>query len=270
MKKRKEQAVKPIVPPEPAEDSIALRLIVFFMSAVCVGVSCFFVNTSPYAIALYVFLLFSGSYLSFQHRHEKNVWLHRISVIGCIIVGGNFLNDLLNPFSSGQLELLTPFVHQVAGTFVCHSFELRSRNDLNFSSAIGLTLLCLSAPVAKSLLFGGCVVVYICLGSLMLYFDCLSRTAQMWLAKPITRAVSASRSQKLYSRAASGNVLLTLILVPVLTFSLFLFVPRVDNLVDLALSNLQNWNVNQDYSGPLPAIQDSKPYSFKEHLENPP
>jgi len=268
MKKVKEKASKPVELPEPPEDSIALRLIVFAMSAVCIGVSCFFVNTSPPAIALYVFLLFSGSYLSYQHRQEKNVWLHRISVIGCLAVGGNFINDLLNPFSSGQLELLTPFVHQVAGTFVCHSFELRSRNDLNFSSTIGLMLMCLSAPVARSLLFGGCVVAYICLGSLMLYFDCLSRTTQMWLAKPISRAVSASRSQKLYSRAAGGNVVLTLCLVPVLTFTLFLFVPRVDYLLDLCLANLQNWSNSQDFSNPLPPVfRNRKPYDFKEHKE---
>jgi transglutaminase-like putative cysteine protease len=272
MSKKKKTIFAPPKRHDPPEDSVALRVVVFAMSVLCILASCVLVDTAPMVTVFYVFLAISGSYLSYLYRHDNNLWLTRFAVVGSLVVAGNFFFDLMAPFRTGHFELLAPVVHQVAGTLGCYSFEMKGRYALNFSSAIALILLCLVADVGRSLLLGVCVILYVCLGAVQLYYDCLSRTNQTWLTKPILRAQTSSRAQTLYSRHAGGNVVLTLFLVPLLTGLLFLVLPRFNGIWDLteeAIRNNTPPELNYSSDQMRPDISKRKPYDYEKHRTQP-
>ncbi len=239
--KQAQKQAKPAPPPEPvepAEDSVPLRIVTFLMTIICIGSGCFFVDTPPLMTALYLLFAFGGCYLSYQYRHEQTKWLHVFVTIGMLAVAINAGHELFTGCGTGRFQLFAPIVHFVAGTFIMHSFEAKTRSDINMSSALGLLLLCLMAPVGKSILYGIAVLAYIMLGAIMLYFDCISRTMQAWLPKPMEMAPLEELSHK-RRRRASGHTVVAIALLPALTLGLFFFIPRFDNIIDVMMANVQ-------------------------------
>ncbi|MBK7837523.1 MAG: transglutaminase domain-containing protein [Candidatus Obscuribacter sp.] len=225
---------------EPPEDSIPLRLIVFGMTMTCIAASCIFVPTHWGVIVLTVALALIGSLVSYQYRHQNQKWSQWIVLAGMLGVGANALNEFVHPMNS-VTDFWGPVVHFIAGTFALHSFDLKARSNINLSAMLGALILCALSPVARSIYFGGIVFGYICLGSLMLYFDCLSRTQHNWLKKPMQIApVSLSGGER--HRTASGSTNLTMGLLPLAALIVFLAVPRSDNLLDIILSSLKTLN----------------------------
>lgn len=225
---------------EPPEDSIPLRLIVFGMTITCIAASCIFVPTHWGVIVLTVALALIGSLVSYQYRHQNQKWSQWIVLAGMLGVGANALNEFVHPMNS-VTDFWGPVVHFIAGTFALHSFDLKARSNINLSAMLGALILCALSPVARSIYFGGIVFGYICLGSLMLYFDCLSRTQHNWLKKPMQIApVSLSGGER--HRTASGSTNLTMGLLPLAALIVFLAVPRSDNLLDIILSSLKTLN----------------------------
>lgn len=225
---------------EPPEDSIPLRLIVFAMTITCITASCIFVPTHWGVIVLSLALALIGSLVSYQYRHQNQRWSQWIVLAGMLGVGANALNEFVHPMNS-VTDFWGPVVHFIAGTFALHSFDLKARSNINLSAMLGALILCALSPVARSIFFGGIVFGYICLGSLMLYFDCLSRTQHNWLKKPMLVApVSLSGGER--HRTASGSTNLTMALLPLAALIVFLAVPRTDNLLDIILSSLKTLN----------------------------
>jgi actin-related protein len=227
-KKTKEPPVEELQPPE---DSIPLRAVVAAMAVVCVATSCFFVKTNPWLILLYVWGAISGSFVSYQYRNEKNLWIHYTVIAGVLAVLANFAHELVQGFDQGKLDVLAPIVHQVAGTFALHTFELKTRSDINMSSALGLALICLTAPAGQGLIFGMCVLVYVVLGAIMLYYDCVSRTVQSWLSNPPIAKASILAQQAPKRRRNRGSIALTIAFLPILSLGCFVFMPRGTEIV---------------------------------------
>lgn len=231
---------------EPPEHSVALRLVVFLMAALCVGSSCYFSRVEPLIWVLFMVTVLTGSYLSYLYRNNDNKWLRRIAFIGIIAVGYLAGKRFLSPLST-EYDFVSPFVIFLAGVFSSLCFEMRSRSDLNLSSGLGLLLLCITAPVSRGLLYGGVVLSYILLGGLMLYFDCLSRTLNAWLDRKIEDAprLDFAKSSGGRRRNRFGSTLGLLAFFPLLAAMMFLFMPRIDSFLDMTMAYAKT--LNPDY-----------------------
>jgi len=213
------------------EHSLGLRIICFCMALVVIGASIVFVPTSPMLMFAFVVAVCAGHYLAYQVRNTDSPWPLRIVFIGIMAMGAICWLELSSGFEKGEFSPYTPFLHFLVGTFVAQSFELRSRNDINTSILLGLLVLALIAPTSKSIIFGGCLIVYLCLYTAMLYLDCLSRSKQSWLKIAIEpsllRPVVGAKRPLL-----RGNAFLCLSIFPFATFVLFFYVPRTDSVID--------------------------------------
>lgn len=261
--KAAEKKPKQEEPQEPIEESVELRAVVCIMITTCIVVTCLFVKTQPLMILLYAIFGVGGSYLSYEFRDRKSLWVKSIVLVGALLVVANFGRELLFMYDTGQFEILTPLVHQLAGLLVLHSFELRSRSDLNVSAGLGLALLCLAAPVSKSLLYGICIAVYICMGAIMLYYDCVSRSLHSWLTKPMQAAALNTTGRGPRTRRTTGSILATLAFLPLLSLAFFLFVPRIDNFYDLALAAYRAWSAKMQGN-----MTDLKPEDLRSPADN--
>lgn len=216
---------------EPPENSVPLRVVVFLMALICVAASCFFVHTHIIMTLLYVFLIIAGSYLSYVYREEEPKWLRYTWIVGIFAVGANALREFTGPLRD-DFDFVSPFVHFLAGVFVFVTFSMRRRSDLNVSSGLGLMLLCMISPVAKGLDYGLCVASYLTLGTLMMYFDCVSRTTTSWVSKPMMQAPEVALYRSKPRRMRKGNTILLVAGIPVTALLLFMFLPRADELLD--------------------------------------
>lgn len=228
---------------EAPEDSIPLRLIVFSMTMICIGSSLFFIHTSWGVGILLVALALIGSMVAYQHRYEKQGWMQWVVLVGVLAVGANALNEFLHPIN-GAADFWGPVVHFVAGIFALHTFDLKSRSDINLSALLGAIILCALSPIVRGIYFGGVVFAYICLGSAMLYFDCMSRTQHNWLAKPMLVAPVILTTGTEKKRRPSGSTNLTMALLPLLSLIVFMAVPRSDNFIDVVVSSFKSLNFN--------------------------
>jgi len=232
---------KPEEPKEPAEDSVPLRVIVFLMALVCVGASCILSHSSWMLTGLYLLLVGSGSFLSYQHRHDELKWLHWLALAGILFVGAGVLKEFLNPLRD-EFDFVSPFIHFLAGVFAFITFEMRTRSDLNLSSTMGLLLLLLIAPVEKGLPLLAVIMVYIILGSFMLYFDCLSETLRERLQKPIVKAPEVKPAGVAIKRRSAGYTIPALMLIPLLSVVVFIFSPRSDDFLDKLMAAAKSFD----------------------------
>ncbi|MGD9685017.1 MAG: DUF3488 and transglutaminase-like domain-containing protein [Candidatus Obscuribacterales bacterium] len=240
-------------PQEPPEDSIPLRIVVFLMALICVVASSVFVHISWPLILLFLTFVVAGSFLSYQHRHDKLRWMGWVAAVGIILTGGLTLYQLTGELHD-EFDFVSPFVLFLAGVFTFLTFEMRTRSDLNVSSSIGLLLLCAAAPVAKGLPFGICAFCYVTLGAIMLYFDCVSRTLNAWLDRPINAAPEIPvPGRRFRYRSRAGTTIGLLASIPVLAALMFLMIPRVDELVDRIMAYSRSFDPNYAIDVVLPA-----------------
>lgn len=232
---------KPEEPKEPAEDSVPLRIIVFLMAIVCVGASCILSHSSWLLTGLYLLLVASGSFLSYQHRHDELKWLHWLALAGILFVGAGVLKEFLNPLRD-EFDFVSPFIHFLAGVFAFITFEMRTRSDLNLSSTMGLLLLLLIAPVEKGLPLLAVILIYIILGSFMLYYDCLSETLRERLSKPIVKAPEVKPAGASIKRRSAGYTIPALMLIPLFSVVVFIFSPRSDDFLDRIMAAAKSFD----------------------------
>ncbi|MDP3508754.1 MAG: transglutaminaseTgpA domain-containing protein [Candidatus Melainabacteria bacterium] len=221
------------------EDSIALRVIVYCMTLTCIAASCAFIKTSWPVIVLVFTLCTVGSLVAYQYRYENQKWMQGVVIVGVLGVGANALAEFLNPMN-GPADFWGPVVHFIAGTFALHTFDLKSRSDINLSAMLGALILCCLSPVARSIYFGFTVLTYISLGTMMLYYDCMSRTLTNWLDKPMLAAPVVPSSFTDKRRRPRGSAQLTLALLPFISILAFVFVPRSDDTIDIITSSIRN------------------------------
>jgi|JI10StandDraft_1071094.scaffolds.fasta_scaffold20496_3 hypothetical protein len=247
------------------EDSIALRVIVYCMTLTCIVASCVFIRTSWPVIVLAFTLCTVGSLVAYQYRYESQKWMQGIVIVGVLGVGANALAEFLNPIN-GPADFWGPVVHFIAGTFALHTFDLKSRSDINLSAMLGALILCCLSPVARSIYFGVTVLTYISLGTMMLYYDCMSRTLTNWLDKPMQAAPLVPSSLTDKRRRPRGSAQLTLAMLPFITILAFLFVPRSDDTIDIITSSIHNLSF-ANLLRLLPDFSDHSPK--KEPARNP-
>lgn len=224
---------------QPPEDSIALRVIVYCMTLTCIVASCIFIKTSWPVIVLAFTLCTVGSLVAYQYRYEQQKWMQGIVIVGVLGVGANALAEFLNPMN-GPADFWGPVVHFIAGTFALHTFDLKSRSDINLSAMLGALILCCLSPVARSIYFGVTVLTYISFGTMMLYYDCMSRTLTNWLEKPMLAAPVVPSSTTDKRRRPRGSAQLTLALLPFISILAFVSVPRSDDTIDIITSSFHN------------------------------
>lgn len=232
-------------PQEPPEQSVPLRVVVFLMALLCVGATCYFSKLEPLLSGIYILTVVTGSYLSYLFRNDDSKWLRRTAFIGIVLVGIYAGRKFISPLTT-EYDFVAPFVIFLAGVFASLCFEMRSRSDLNLSSGLGLLLLCVTAPVARGLLYGGLIIAYILLGAVMLYYDCVSRTLNAWLKKQIDPAPQVNYSggnKRMRSRV--GSTLGLIAFMPLLALMMFLFMPRVDSFIDQLMAYSKS--LNPDY-----------------------
>jgi uncharacterized membrane protein YgcG len=228
----------------PPEDSIALRLVVFAMTLICIGASCLFIKTSWPIMVMGITLASIGSLVAYQYRHDNQKWMQLIVIVGVFGVGANALSEFMNPVN-GPADFWGPVVHFVAGTFALHTFDLKTRSDINLSALLGALILCFISPINKSIYFGGAVLAYVILGTAMLFFDCMSRTQSNWLDKPMNPAPVLPQFSAEKGRRPSGSAQLTLASLPLISMIFFLLVPRSDATMDLIVSTFHNFDMNK-------------------------
>ena len=226
---------------EPPEHSISLRVVVLLMSLLTIAVSCYFSQIDLPILVLFIAIVISGNYFSYVNRERKLKWMKFVSFGGILFVGYLSAQGFLKPLAT-EFDLVQPFVIFLAGVFSFLGYEMRSRADLNLASGIGLILICVSAPVAKGLLYGGAVLSYITLGVMMLYFDCIERTARAWLNKPIEAAPEVQFANQRPRRRKYGTTISAIAVVPIIALLLFLFMPRPDGLIDQLMSSFKTLN----------------------------
>ncbi|MBY0546659.1 MAG: transglutaminaseTgpA domain-containing protein [Candidatus Obscuribacterales bacterium] len=229
---------------QPPEDSIFLRMLWFLLATTClILVNMVDPSTAslslaaigvPVSIPLMVFYLWlgvAGCFLSYHYRHNPKPWLVGLGLVLIAVIIGWFVDNLHYQFSSGMdIDPLLPTVHLVAGLFVSHTFEMRTRGDFNFSLAISLMLVFMTATLGKGLLFGGLLLVYLCLAGVMLLLDCESRTFGTVCARKIDgldfSLDNASTGDK------TGNLVFPIACMIALGVSLFIAVPRAESIAD--------------------------------------
>jgi hypothetical protein len=226
---------------EPPEDSIPLRSVVFLMAVLCVVASSSFVLTEWWMTLAYLTLIVTGSYLSYKYRQDEPPWLKYIWWSGILLVGANAMREFLGPLRD-EFDMVSPFVHFIGGVFVFITFSMKTRSDLNYASGLGLMLLCLAAPVGKGVPYGCCVFAYLSLGAIMMYYDCISKTLNSWLEKPIEPAPEVRYFHRQGRRIPRGNTVLLLTVVPVAALLTFLYVPRADELLDKVWAYTKSMN----------------------------
>jgi hypothetical protein len=222
----------------PPEHSIEFRLGVLALTVLGITASCLIVKTAIPFTCLYVWGAVAGSYVSYHYRNEKNPWVTWVIVLGTLLVTGNCLMEVMNALAYGPLAWLVPIVHQLCGMLALHSFEMKSRYELNVSALLSLLLLSICAPVARGIDFGACVLAYISLGALVLYFDNRSLTlAAVPSSGPSTltnlpQVVNLRQQIEPAGRPRFGKDALVIVCLPLISIIAFTLVPRNDFLFD--------------------------------------
>jgi hypothetical protein len=122
----------------PAEDSVAIRIVMTLMAFLVIALACYYANASLLLTLVYLCVCFVGSYLAYVCRSRPNVLLSWTTILLTVLIMGNFLQEVMMQMYIGKLSPLMPFIMAVTGLQALHMFDLRTRADINISSAIGL------------------------------------------------------------------------------------------------------------------------------------
>ncbi len=226
---------------EPAEDSIGLRIVSCGIAVLCIITACLYINSSSMLIFFYLWGALTGSYVSYQFRHQKTFWLTFITTAGLLIVLGNFFEEMLGQYTSGKIQALVPFIRVLTGLQALHTFDLRAKSDINVSALIGLGLFACTAVIARDALFAYITLGYITLVASLLYYEAVSRTQSagaIGMSSERTE-INEMREAAVKKKVSVGNAFLSLALLPVLSIFVFLTLPRVESLFDLILNNIR-------------------------------
>ena len=226
---------------KPAEDSIFLRILWLAQTMVCLFLISIAdphsasVSLGPFNIPLliaYFWIAIFGCYLSYHFRRQTVKWLEWL---GLLVIAAScycFLENLRAQFFvGGDIDLLIPTAHLVAGLYVSHSFELRARFDFNFSLILGLLLVFATATIGKGWIFGLGIFAYVILSALLLLLDCESRTFGAVQARKFEELDPHMSFRDSGSEKTANLVFPTAVLLAV-SIGFFLVAPRAESLAD--------------------------------------
>lgn len=220
--------------PMPPEESIAMRIVCGIMAVIAIAAS-FVFGESPVptvqfdamqgaVLVLCIWLCIGGGTFSYYYRHHQPAILMTLIKVGGALILLNLARELfIANIGSMQFQFLRPLMHALVAASVLTSFEMRTRSDIISSATFGLLLLCVAASSGKSMLFGACVFLYICLGTALLFLNCRSQTRN-----------EADRSKRpaMVKQTTRPNIrlapMLALAMLPVTSVAAFCLMPRLD------------------------------------------
>lgn len=227
---------------KPAEDSLFLRMLWLATAFTCfyliglVDPNVAYFNLGGLKLPLlllYFWTAIFGCFMSYHYRHKEVKWLEWLGVGTVAVVCCWFLDNLNTQIQSGaDIDLLLPTVHLVAGLFVSHIFELRSRFDFNFSLVVSLILVCFAATIGKGIWFGLGMFTFVVLASTLLLLDCESRTFGAVQARAMDSYDSNLTVNREGGSEKTANLLFPTCSLLLLSIVFFLFAPRAESLAD--------------------------------------
>jgi hypothetical protein len=219
-----------------AEESVPMRIICCILAVIAISCS-FIFGKAPVPVVdfgamdlainlLSIWLCIGGCMFSYHYRHNFPPQVERGLKIAAICILLNLARELwMANLHSQQFECLYPLVNALTASSIVSCFELRSRKDIIATSAFGLTLMALAGCSGRSIIFGGCVLLYIVLGGVLL---CLcARSYAMGLSGADVRVVQSS-TRGHYLPA----LVLSVLMLPCASVAAFSFLPRADSLAD--------------------------------------
>lgn len=226
---------------KPAEDSIFLRMLWLSQTMVCLWLisladphgSTFDIGQIKIPMLVgYFWVAIFGSYLSYHYRHKVVKWLEWLGLLVIAWACYCFIENLRFQVNlGGDIDLLTPTAHLVAGLYVSHSFELRARFDFNFSLILGLLLVFATAALGRGWVFGIGIFSYVILSAVLLLLDCESRTFGAVQSRKFDEldpymSFSAGSSEK------TANLIFPTAILLAVSIGFFLVIPRAESLAD--------------------------------------
>jgi hypothetical protein len=119
------------IPPQEAEDSLSLRVLVQLLVAVGILATDIAADTNYSLWAIPVSVL--GGVWSWKQRYNRNTTVKFLIAIGMLIVLAAFFNNLLGSLNDTRLVLAELLIQLQ----VLHSFDLPRRKNLGYSMVIG-------------------------------------------------------------------------------------------------------------------------------------
>ncbi|MBX9725588.1 MAG: DUF3488 domain-containing protein, partial [Candidatus Obscuribacterales bacterium] len=181
----------------------------------------------------------TGALLSYHYRHVEVPWLEWLGLATIAASCYWFVQNVKYQLDAGlDIDLLLPTVHLVAGLFVSHSFELKSRFDFNFSLVLSFILVFWTATLGKGAWFGIGMFTYIVLAATLLLLDCEART----FGSVQARKFEGSESYLTYDQGGgsekTANLMMPTFALLGLSILFFLAVPRAESFADQVTSQL--------------------------------
>jgi hypothetical protein len=234
---------------EGPENSLIFRGLILATTLLYTGMCCFFFKTHLLYVLLYVAIIYGGSYFSYQQRNEEaRPWINWFVATAVLAAAANMFRELISQVHD-PLDILAALIHFLLFVYTLLSFELKRRSDFKFAIIFPVVLLCLTAVVARGYSFGVFVFFYVCIWTVVSYFDCLSNENRGWRKRndPADKNVAVRISA---AGAGAGSAALTLCMLPALSVLVFLSMPRMENVVDLIFASCQRLtrpDLNQEY-----------------------
>lgn len=256
---------------KPAEDSLFLRMLWLAQTFTCffliaqVDPEIAFIDLFGLKLPLlfiYFWTAVCGSFLSYNYRHEKVKWLEWLGLIPIAITCTWFTSNLHQQLvAGGNIDLLLPTVHLVAGLYVSHSFELRSRFDFNFSLVLSLLLVCCTATIGKGAIFGLGMFAFIVLAATLLLLDCEARTFGSVQARNIDNNKHYRQYGEHRNTEKTANLIFPTFVLLILSIVFFLAAPRAESLADQVSAKVYSFLRNMHKE---PVVPD-----FTKRIRNP-
>lgn len=238
----KKPKVEPVV-----EESVFLRVLWFLLALTCLTmIADVDKNTSGLTlgsfnlplIVVYLWMCISGCFLTYHFRRKQPPWLTALGLCGIFSVVWWFVGNLKEQwYGPGEINILLPTLHMVAGLFVSQSFELRTRGDFNFSVALSLVVMFMTSTLGKGLVFGCGMIVYLTLAGIMLLLDCESRTFGNVCERgmdglDLDLVATDDRGEK------TANLLFPVGCMMAISLCLFTTLPRAEAIADLCTAQI--------------------------------
>lgn len=221
------------------ENSVGIRCVALALTLLLILASASYVSTSPIFIFIYSMVAILGSYLAYTFREKRPAWLGAIPTLATMALFTNFVFELWAGYLTSSASAVGAFIHMITGLLALHSFDLRSRSDFSISALIGLGLLTCISGMARDMLFGFYILSYSILGGLLLFFDSSSRSHEIGPSRSVPEAVKTATGKPLPRRfkATTITAFVPILLLPLITFGTFSWMPRIDSIMDLFVDN---------------------------------
>ena len=203
------------IPPQEAEDSLSLRVLVQLLVAVGILATDIAADTNYSLWAIPVSVL--GGVWSWKQRYNRNTTVKFLIAIGMLIVLAAFFNNLLGSLNDTRLVLAELLIQLQ----VLHSFDLPRRKNLGYSMVIGLILLGAAGTLSQTLAFAPLLIVFLIIGLPVLVLDYRSR-----LGFDPSPKKGVSQKQSLNSALSLRRLSIFFAIILTLGLIIFAFMPR--------------------------------------------